>query len=188
MFDDFRVVLMPGLHGSAPEHWQSRWQRLYPGFERVEQQNWDDPRLPIWSRQLDALRAHDERPMLVVAHSYGCLASVHSAASKRETGAGLLLVAPADPDKFGVADLLPRQLLRCPSLMLASSNDPWMSAPRAALWSARWGSEFTDVGALGHINAESDLGDWPFGLAQLDALATLARRNACAPGPARASC
>ena len=26
-----------------------------------------------------------------------------------------------------------------------------------------WGSRFADAGWLGHINAESEIGDWPFG-------------------------
>jgi uncharacterized protein len=58
--------------------------------------------------------------------------------------------------------------------MICSSNDPWMSASRAALWARRWGSRLIDGGALGHINAESRLGDWPFGQGQLRALAKLA--------------
>jgi predicted alpha/beta hydrolase family esterase len=168
---DFRTILMPGLHGSDAQHWQSRWQRLYPAFERVVQQDWDDPQLALWSQQLDLLRARDARPTLIVAHSFGCLATVHSVARDCRNVAALLLVAPADPDKFGVAALLPQAALGCPCLMIASSNDPWISAPRAAQWARRWGSSFIDAGALGHINAESGLEDWPDGLHRLQALA-----------------
>jgi predicted alpha/beta hydrolase family esterase len=175
---DFRVLLMPGLHGSGAQHWQSRWQRLHPAFERVVQEDWSDPQLALWSRQLDLLRARDARPALIVAHSFGCLATVHSVARNGDNVAGLLLVAPADPDKFGVAALLPQVALDCPSLMIASSDDPWISAPRAVQWARRWGSTFVDAGALGHINAESGLEDWPDGLARLQALAELARRPA----------
>jgi NitT/TauT family transport system substrate-binding protein len=53
---------------------------LYAGFERVEQDNWDDPQLPLWSARLDQLRAADARPTLVVAHSFGSLTAVHSIA------------------------------------------------------------------------------------------------------------
>jgi predicted alpha/beta hydrolase family esterase len=172
---DFRVLLMPGLHGSGAQHWQSRWQRLYPAFERVVQDDWSDPQLALWSHKLDLLRARDARPTLIVAHSFGCLATVHSIARDASNVAALLLVAPADPDKFGVAALLPQAALHCPSLMIASSDDPWISAPRAAQWAGRWSSTFIDAGALGHINAESGLEDWPDGLARLQALAELAR-------------
>jgi len=39
----FRVLVAPGLYNSGPLHWQSRWQRLYPAFERVEQEKWHAP-------------------------------------------------------------------------------------------------------------------------------------------------
>ena len=172
---DYRVLIVPGLHNSEPQHWQSHWQRLYPGFERVEQDDWEHPRLETWSARLDQARARDSRPTLIVAHSFGCLTAAHSVGRDPGVVAGMLLVAPADPDKFGVAQVLPRAALACPSILIGSTNDPWMRAGNAALWAARWGSRFIDAGALGHINAESQLGDWPFGLRQLQALAELAQ-------------
>lgn len=176
VLDGFRVLVAPGLQNSGPAHWQSRWQRLYPGFERVEQDDWDTPDLAAWSRRVDELRAAggDERPTLIVAHSFGCLASVSSLTRSPEGVTGVLLVAPADPDKFGLAHLLPQGALPCPSILIASSNDPWMRADAAASWAARWHSTLIEAGALGHINGESGLGDWPAGLVQLEALARAA--------------
>ncbi|MEV4779755.1 RBBP9/YdeN family alpha/beta hydrolase [Burkholderia sp. LMU1-1-1.1] len=166
---DFRVLIAPGLHNSGPDHWQSRWQRLFPAFERVEQEDWEAPDLARWSARVDRLRhtrtkLDDPRPILIVAHSFGSLATVHSVARDPSGVAGVLLVAPADPDKFDVADQLPKLALPVPSIMIGSTNDPWMAAPRAALWAERWRSQFIDGGRLGHINAESGLGDWPEGL------------------------
>ncbi|GGY65952.1 RBBP9/YdeN family alpha/beta hydrolase [Pseudoduganella albidiflava] len=166
----FRVLVAPGLHDSGPEHWQSRWQRLYPAFERVCQDDWSDPVLPAWRARVDEVRRRDDRPTLIVAHSFGCLASVHSVAADPANVAGLLLVAPADPDKFGVAALLPREPLPVPSILIASTNDPWMPLERARQWAQHWGSSFIDAGALGHINAESGLRDWLFGQQQLQFL------------------
>ncbi|SFV12000.1 RBBP9/YdeN family alpha/beta hydrolase [Pseudoduganella namucuonensis] len=173
----FRVLVAPGLHGSGPAHWQSRWERLYPEFERIEQDRWDQPVLPVWSARVDRERGRDRRPTLVVAHSFGALATVHSLARDGADVAGALLVAPADPDKFGVAALLPREPLPCPAVMIASANDPWMTAEKAALWAGRWGCEFINAGALGHINAESGLGDWPSGQRQLQILAERAHNE-----------
>ncbi|MET3130468.1 putative alpha/beta hydrolase family esterase [Oxalobacteraceae bacterium GrIS 1.11] len=172
---DYRVLLAPGLHNSAAEHWQSRWQRLHPAFERVEQDDWDHPQLGLWSARLDQLRARDSGPVLIVAHSFGCLTTVHSVARDPHGVAGVLLVAPADPDKFGVAEVLPHGRLPCPAIVIGSTNDPWMSAANARLWARRWGGRFINAGALGHINAESGLGDWPFGQNQLQALLDLAQ-------------
>lgn len=168
--DDFRVLIAPGLHNSGPEHWQSRWQRRFPAFARVEQDDWAAPDLERWSARVDQTRRAgngDRRPLLIVAHSFGSLATVHSVARDPSGVAGVLLVAPADPDKFDVAARLPKQALPVPSIMIGSTNDPWMAAPRAALWAERWHSHFINGGPLGHINAESGLGDWPRGLETL---------------------
>ncbi|TWI64518.1 hypothetical protein IP91_03291 [Pseudoduganella lurida] len=176
----FRVLVAPGLDDSGPEHWQSRWQRLYPSFERVRQDDFSQPDLPKWSARVDDVRrassASRSQPggTLIVAHSFGCLAAVHSVARNPAGIAGLLLVAPADPDKFGVAALLPQSPLPCPTIVIASTDDPWMPIERAQRWADRWGSTFIDAGALGHINADSGLHDWLFGQQQLQTLAEAA--------------
>jgi len=36
---------------------------------------------------------------------------------------------------------------------------------------ADWGARAESLGAAGHVNAESGLGDWPAGMARLAALA-----------------
>ena len=173
---DFRVLVVPGLHGSGPGHWQTRWEHLFPRFERVMQRDWDVPDLVEWSGRLgDELRKSD-RPTLLVAHSFGCLASVHRASLGVRNLAGTLLVAPADPVKFGVEDALRDVVLPCPSILIGSRDDPWMTKERAAGWAAQWESEFVDVGALGHINADSGLGDWTFGQTLLVRLAAAAGR------------
>lgn len=168
--EDYRVLVVPGLYNSDEPHWQSRWQRLHPRYERVQQDDWDHPQLSAWSQRLDALRALDRRPTLIVAHSFGCLTAAHSIAGDARGVAGVLLVAPADPDKFGVAALLPQTALPCPSTVISSSDDPWMSLTGARLWAGRWNSRFIDIGACGHINGASNLGDWPFGQQQLQQL------------------
>jgi len=178
VLDQFRVLIAPGLHNSGPAHWQSRWQRVFPAFERVQQDDWDVPDLARWSARADRLRQRGaeqaRKPVLIVAHSFGTLATVHSVARDPSGVAGLLLVAPADPDKFGVAARLPQHALPVPAIVVGSTNDPWMAAPRAAQWARRWHSRFINAGALGHINAESGLGDWHQGLDALYFLAELA--------------
>lgn len=179
----FRVLVAPGLHNSGPEHWQSRWQRLYPRFERVAQEHWSDPVLLRWADRLDEVLDQERRPTLIVAHSFGCLTTALSLSrSSSPHVAGVLLVGPADPDKFQVSALLPQGALPCPSIMVASTNDPWMTAEKAESWARRWGSDFVNAGALGHINAESGLGDWRFGQRLLHVLAQRAlNERAAAP-------
>jgi predicted alpha/beta hydrolase family esterase len=168
---DFRILLVPGLHNSGPGHWQTRWEERHPAFERVEQWDWARPQLDAWSAQVGHLLRRSKRPTLLVAHSFGCLASVHRAARDVPNLVGALLVAPADPRKFGVEHALPTEPLPIPSMVIGSEDDPWMPAARAREWAGRWGSEFVNAGMLGHINADSGLGDWPFGFTQLARLA-----------------
>ena len=81
-----------------------------------------------------------------------------------------LLVAPPDLNRPGaapdmVASFLPVPRNRLPfrSLVVASTNDPYGSIGVARGLAEAWGSEFVDVGGLGHINADSNLRDWPQG-------------------------
>ncbi|HTG38160.1 RBBP9/YdeN family alpha/beta hydrolase, partial [Sphingomonas sp.] len=80
--------------------------------------------------------------------------------------AGALLVAPADVDRPGAhPDLAafkpsPRQLLPFPSIVVASSDDPWIAVEQAHNLASRWGSHFIDVGPQGHLNAASGIGGW----------------------------
>ena len=113
------------------------------------------------------------RGAVLVAHSFGCLATLRQASLDPVGIAGALLVAPADPDKFGVGSLLPTWRLPFPTVLVASTNDPWMSQRTAFSWGTLWGSELVDAGALGHINADSSLDDWKPGQALL---ATLLQR------------
>lgn len=167
---DYRVLIVPGLNNSGADHWQTRWQQHYPAFERVEQEHWDQPELPRWSDRLAQVLRKSSRPTLIVAHSFGCLTTLHAAILGKFKLAGALLVAPADPEKFGVEKILNDARLNCPALVIGSTDDPWMTSSRAANWADIWGCEFVNAGALGHINAESGLGDWPFGLAQFQRL------------------
>ncbi|MBY4898039.1 alpha/beta hydrolase [Cupriavidus sp. AU9028] len=168
------VLTAPGLHGSGPDHWQTRWERRFPDWQRVEQRDWACPSLHTWAGKLGEAvarcRQHAPAGVLVVAHSFGCLALLRQAAEDASGIAGALLVAPADPDRFGVAPLLPACRLPFPTLLVASRNDPWMAQRRAFSWGTVWGSELHDAGYAGHINADSSLGDWPEGLALLAGL------------------
>ena len=52
--------------------------------------------------------------------------------------------------------------------MVASSDDPFGAVAYAKRCAVGWGSVFVEIGAAGHINADSGLGDWPAGRALLD--------------------
>jgi uncharacterized protein len=75
-----------------------------------------------------------------------------------------MLVAPADPARFGLESVVSEARLDVPSVIVASTNDRWMSFERAAAWADIWGSELLNLGAAGHINVNSGYGVWPRGL------------------------
>jgi hypothetical protein len=177
---DFQVLVVPGLHNSGAGHWQTVWQEAHPDWVRVPQDDWSQPDLLAWTARLEAVRRRDARPALLVAHSFGCLASVRAMAREASAYLGALLVAPADPHKFGVDSLLPQASLAVPAVLISSANDPWMRADHAAAWAGRWGAELVEAGPLGHINAESDLGNWPDGKRQLRRVVELAQNRGLA--------
>ena len=178
------ILLVPGLHNSGPEHWQSRWEQERDGCQRVELGMWDRPHRNTWVNQLNlAIRraANDgRRPVVLVGHSLGCLAIAWWARYEQpEPGdpvIGALLVAPPEVDFFPLDERLsqfaptPLEPLPFPSILAASRNDPYIGIHAAKRLARAWGSSFADAGEIGHINAESGIGDWPFGKFLLDRL------------------
>jgi uncharacterized protein len=161
-----RLLVIPGLNDSGPTHWQSGLQRQYRDSRRVVQRDFSQPDLDRWAQRIQStIESAGSGPWVAVAHSFGVLALArHLAEHPDGPIQAALLVAPADPDRFGIAESLPHTRLPVPTQLIASSNDPWMSAATALRWASRWGSHFRNLGAVGHINAESGFG--PFPLAQ----------------------
>ncbi len=163
-----RVLIVPGIGSSGPEHWQSFWEAAEPSFVRVQMPSWDQPELEGWLGALAAaVDAAGGAPVLV-AHSLGCLAVAHHAARSRLVRAALL-VAPPDPDgpvfpsaarSFAPVPMAPMPF---PTRVVASRNDPYSTLSFAQRCAKAWGSELVDVGRAGHINAESELGAWAAG-------------------------
>jgi predicted alpha/beta hydrolase family esterase len=169
-----QVLILPGWQGSGPGHWQTRWEALH-GYARVEQHDWLTPRRGDWLARLDETVIDCERPVVLVAHSLGCVLVAAWARFSRHGARvrGALLVAPGDVEQPELAPALPgwapivRQPLPFPSLLVASRDDPYCRYERAEQLARDWGSRRVDAGACGHINADSGLGDWPEGHALL---------------------
>ena len=176
-----RLLIVPGLHDSGPAHWQSWLQAQHRDALRVKQRDFAHPDLDAWAARIahaQSLAAAGTR-WIAVAHSFGCLALARHLLTTPSSGiVAALFVAPAEPDKFGVAALLPQQRLRVPSAILASDSDPWMSAASTRRWAARWGSHWLCLGDAGHINTESGFGPLPFAKRWVTAQAQRLARDA----------
>jgi predicted alpha/beta hydrolase family esterase len=166
-------LIVPGWRDSAPGHWQSLWATRIAGARRVVQEDWVHPSRQAWVDKLarDVLAA--PAPVVIVAHSLGCIAAVHLPAEAARRVHAALLVAPADPERrAALHDFAPVPSQRLPyrSVVVASSNDPYCSARLAGAYARSWGSEFMRLPDAGHINLDSGHGEWPLGLALLQTL------------------
>jgi predicted alpha/beta hydrolase family esterase len=177
------LVIVPGWRNSAPGHWQSLWAERLPGAVRVEmaEDDWQRPKRSTWVQALTRTILAQEGPVVVAAHSLGCIATTHLPCELARRIQGALLVAPADPERRGVlADFapVPYQPLPYRSVVVASTNDPFCPIRTAGAYARSWGSEVVRLQNAGHINLESGHGEWPLGLALLQSL--LAEHAWCA--------
>jgi|SRR5579875_2029336 predicted alpha/beta hydrolase family esterase len=173
---DADILIIPGLGGSGPEHWQSRWEAKLSSARRVIQADWDNPRLDVWCERIAEEVECAGGPVVLVAHSLGVLAAIH-AAPLLEKGAsagkikGGFLAAPPSRDLLAHFDTVdpefltrPAVPLPFPALVIASQNDPYSSFAGSAELASALGAELADAGFSGHINVESGHGPWPEGL------------------------
>jgi|GEM_PF-95907 len=209
------ILIVPGVGGSEPAHWQSWLETQLPDTVRIEQTHWDQPVLHTWRQPLDQALLDAVEPVWIVAHSFGCLVTMSALFSRvlANKVAGVLLVAPASPERFtlkgfapGVrgalpvtgdhppallSRILPRAPLGLPIRLIASRSDPWLSFEDATFWATRWGAKLIDLGDVGHINVASGFGAWPQVLSEINALQRsslavrqFAVRHGAAPKPA----
>lgn len=176
------IITLPGLGGSGDTHWQTLWERTDARFTRFQPASFDQPDLDDWEQSLERAVRRCAKPPVLVAHSLACLLVAHWAARFPSAIAGAFLVAVPDPDganfpaEAAAFRPVPERALRFPSLIIASTDDPYGALDITRRFARAWQSGLIVPGALGHINASSGLGDWPQGRALLDAFrAGLAR-------------
>lgn len=167
------LIIVPGWRDSAPGHWQSLWAESLPGALRTVQDDWETPKCEAWVGALAQQVLAAPGPVVIAAHSLGCITTVHLPAEASARIQGALLVAPADPERRGaLADFAPVPYQRLPyrNILVASTNDPYCPVRTAGAYARAWGSEFVRLNEAGHINLESGHGPWPLGLALLQSL------------------
>jgi len=164
------VLVLTGLWNSGPNHWQTHWERKHPEWTRVPHRDWNNPQCREWVAELDVAIAACDGPPILVAHSLGCVLAAQWARSGSPLRiAGAFLVAPSDVDApsypVGANGFAPMPLdkLPFPNMLVASNNDPYMTAERVRTFAAAWGSKLVEIGHAGHVNGDAGYGEWPEG-------------------------
>jgi predicted alpha/beta hydrolase family esterase len=186
------VLIVPGLRDAVAQHWQTLLEA------RLREQGRPVVSVPPMGRvELDcaAKVAAIERaaqsvagPIVILAHSGGCIMVAHWAAATKRAVQGALLAVPPDferplPDGYGYPTLaqldaagwlpVPRTRLPFRSIVGASRDDPLAGYDRVVELAQAWGSELVDLGAVGHLNPASGYGDWPRADEFIDRLSAL---------------
>jgi len=172
------VLIVPGLRDHADAHWQTLLER-----ELVAQCRDVRTVPPMGRPDLDCARRivaienaamAVNGPLVLVAHSAGCVMVAHWARLTKRSVRGALLAAPPDferpmPQGYPTLDELrsnlwlpvPRQRLPFHSIVAASRNDPLAAYGRVVELANDWGSQLVDLGAVGHLNPSAGFGRWP---------------------------
>lgn len=143
---------------------------MHEAVEEVAQDDWDTPDCADWICRLDTAVERSGTAPVLVGHSMGCILAARWAALRGGAVRGALLVAvpdpgsPAFPREVTGFDL-PTAPLPFPTIVVASSDDPYATPRFSRAVAAAWGSELVELGPRGHINADSGLGDWDDGWA-----------------------
>jgi predicted alpha/beta hydrolase family esterase len=167
-----QYIIVPGWNGSDAAHWQSVWESGWlAGATRIAPASWTHPDRDDWTAAIERSVKDADDDVLIVAHSLGCFAVAHwLTGTPNARVRGVFLVAPPDQR----AETFPADLLATfvdpapvpiglPAVLIASTDDPYCSVEAAARMTAEWQIPLITTGRDGHLNSDSDLGDWPDG-------------------------
>ena len=167
-------LILHGLEGSGPDHWQS-WlaRRLREQGERVSYPDLpepDTPRLDSWLEVLDR-ELRDPQDCVVVCHSLACVLWLQHARRNvvAEPVERVLLVAPPSPSVelpargFFPLSVEPADVARAArsTLVIWSDNDPYCPEGAERLYAEPLELPSRLLAERGHINPESGFGPWP---------------------------
>jgi predicted alpha/beta hydrolase family esterase len=172
------VLIVPGLRDAVATHWQTLLEarlrsagRPVAGVPPLGREDLDCARKV---QAIEQVAQSVPGPLVIVAHSGGCIMLAHWAQRTQRAVHGALLAAPPDfetpmPEGYPTLDALraagwlpvPRTRLPFKSIVAASRNDPLASYERIVHLAKDWGSELVDLGEVGHLNPASGYGEWP---------------------------
>jgi len=172
------VLIVPGLRDAVAQHWQTLLEARLRAQGRpvasVPPMGRDDLDCATKVAAIERTAQSVSGPIVIVAHSGGCIMVAHWAEATKRAVHGALLAAPPDfetpmPEGYPPLEAIraggwlpvPRARLPFPSIVAASRNDPLADYDRVAVLARSWGSRLVDLGDVGHLNPASGYGEWP---------------------------
>lgn len=172
------ILIVPGLRDAAAQHWQTlleaRLRVAGRAVAGVPPMGRDDLDCANKVAAIERAAQTVAGPLVIVAHSAGCIMVAHWAQQTKRAVAGALLAAPPDfetpmPEGYPTLGALqaggwlpvPRERFGFRSIVAASRNDPLARFVRVAELAHAWGSRLDDLGEVGHLNPAAGFGPWP---------------------------
>ena len=168
-----RVLILHGLGGSDYPHWQACLaadlikQHYTVSFPVMPSR--DNPKLDEWKECLKKELAHFN-PDIVICHSLANVLWFHTCDELDISLEKLMLVAPVSRSRVVEAAStfypypIAKDLKAKDIIMLASTNDPYMSEEEALDLKEELNVEINVLKNAGHINADSGFGSHDFAL------------------------
>ncbi len=172
-----KVLLLHGWGGSDYPHWQS-WlageiAKDYGYVNFLKFSDSDKPELSVWMQELQTT-LEDFRPDIVICHSLANTLWFHLCNTKKINEIEkLYLVAPpsltckVEELKEFFPLTLPLTLCAKETMLITSTNDPYMSIKEASTLEKVLHVTMKVLGNAGHINADSGYGEWQWMLQEI---------------------
>ena len=172
------VLIVPGLRDAVAQHWQTlleaQWRAAGAPVASVAPMGRDDLDCARRVQAIEQAAQSVQGPIVIVAHSGGCIMVAHWARRTRRVVHGALLATPPEfdrpmPEGYPTLEQMraggwlpvPRERLPFPSIVAASRDDPLARLVGVAELARGWGSRLVDLGQVGHLNPASGYGEWP---------------------------
>jgi len=172
-----KVLLLHGWGGSDFPHWQS-WlagelAKEYGSVSFLKFSNFDFPQKDEWMEELTS-ELDNFNPDIVICHSLANTLWFHLCNERViQEIEKLYLVAPPTLDakieelKSFFPVKIPKKLYAKKTLLVSSTNDPYMDMQEVQRLSSTLHVEMKTLKNAGHINADSGYGEWQWMLNEI---------------------
>lgn len=167
-----KIVIHPGYANSPPNHWQHYLAMRHSHSVWINQASWVNVDCQQWIEKIKQTIDEINDGIIFVAHSLGCIAFLHTILTLQQSSLGkiqgALLVAPCDTEQLQDPEIIiagfdpiPLSPLAFPTILVASMNDSYLSHKRAQQFAKDLNvNRFINLGYAGHINGDSNYGEW----------------------------